>query len=109
MRITYLFIIFLLLIIPSFAENVFEDDFLLDENSNETLQEESIIKTEGNNSSIKNHYFRSKLQLSPKKEHEKVLLKANKSIEKDKIKFQIQKENQLWLLNNEYKSLEYTP
>jgi len=97
-----LLFIFSLIFSPAYAvEDV--QDTAEDEINDEEIIEDEI---ESNYKQIK---LRKKAQISPKKEHDKTMYKANKSLERYKSQFQKRKEKELYLLNEEYNVLDYHP
>ena len=76
---------------------------------NASVEEENIDDAEKESDSIKYNYVRNRAQISPKKEHKKILTKAQKAFEKDKSNLQKLKDKELWLLHDEANLLEYHP
>ena len=114
MKIFFVFLLFLLFLLPSYAqEDKLTDDSLTkdeetkEQTSDSNIQEASINDEEHN--IYEYNRMRNKAQVSPKKEHNKILYKVQKKLVKDKQNFNDTKNKELWLLKDEMQILDYKP
>ena len=102
--------LFMCFISPVFSE----EEQKPDENSDNRVYEEeklneNIEEDDKNKDIVKYNYVRNRAQISPKKIHNKIKSRAEKSLEKNKTNFYKLKDKELWLLQDEANFLDYHP
>lgn len=111
-----IFILFLLLALPAFANE--DDTALSDENGEikEEVKEEAKEEAASEKQNIDFRYYdahsfnvRSRWHTSHKQEHYKTKAKAESGLNKNKAEFKNRVQNELRLLQDEYDVLEYRP